>query len=318
MSEQYVCPKCGQSYSIEELSEKMFCECGAFLSKAACKKVYLPSNEPTKVANPEFSHSHIPEKFKNMLRRTHGRCSEIIKNAGYIPEPLETALTVEEYRWFWKPEVVKFALVAESHVRTNDEELKVRIKPERLPSNYPGSGPLTFVKLVYCLGYGEPSILDCSNNIENNPGTKQYINLFAELVGLTHQRHYMTRLRWRTHVLNIVKEKGIWLLDASVHACYLGKKKRDLGEEESNRLPPEVVKDIVPKSWNKYVKPVIDDLNIDPKCVWIVGKGLHDLLRGKYANGWNWIYQPNARVSNERKNTRKLELRQAMKQCNVI
>jgi hypothetical protein len=241
-----------------------------------------------------------------------------MKSAGIVPEPLETALIVEEYRWFWKPEAVNFVLVAESHVHASSEEIQVKIRPERLPSSYPKNGPLNFVKIVYCLGYGDDSVLDFPGKIDNNPGTKQYLNLFRELIGLENQSMFMTKRAWRTLILNSVKKRGIWLLDASVHGCYLGKKKQDLGEQESNRLPSEVVKNIVPISWNKYVKPIIDDLAIDPKRVWIIGKGLHDLLRGKYANGWNWIYQPNAKVTNERKMMRKTELRHAMKQFNII
>jgi hypothetical protein len=63
------------------------------------------------------------------------------------------------------------------------------------------------------------------------------------------------------------------------------------------------------------VKPIIDDVSIDPKFVWIIGKGLHDSLRelphnlsGNYARGSNWIYQPNAHW---RKNPGKYEEKRA-------
>ena len=58
---------------------------------------------------------------------------------------------------------------------------------------------------------------------------------------------------------------------------------------------PDLVKTIIPISWKTYVRPILEDLEIDVENVWIVGKGVHDLLLGKYARGNNWIYQPNAR-----------------------
>ncbi|MBK5133231.1 hypothetical protein JJE00_02230 [Candidatus Bathyarchaeota archaeon] len=322
MSKNYFCRKCEIDYSLEERNKSMFCpKCGTCLiDKSKIDPYYLrPANPETVVLNinleVDFKNVYLPENHKKKLIVAHQIGSRILKNAGEDPEPVETALAVEEYRWFWKPKNVKFALVAESHVRTSAEELKVRIIPERLPSIYPTNGSLGFVKLVYCLGYGESNILDFPNRIKNNPGTKQYIDLFADLIGLKHQRNYMTRLKYRTNVLNTVKKQGIWLLDASVHACYMGNKKSYPTEVVKKRLPNKVVKKIVPMSWDRYVRPMIDDLDIDPTCVWIIGKGLSNLLEGKYARGSNWIYQPNAMVSGESKELRKKKLRSAITQC---
>ena len=102
----------------------------------------------------------------------------------------------------------------------------------------------------------------------------------------------MTSLEWKTALLKHIKKKGIWLLDASVHACAIGKRER---------LPHKVVKQIIPVSWNKYVKPIIEDASIDEEFVWIIGKQVHDILTGKYIQGSNWIYQPNAIFSKDSK-----------------
>jgi len=67
------------------------------------------------------------------------------------------------------------------------------------------------------------------------------------------------------------------------------------------------------------VKPIIDDISTDRECVWIIGKKLHDALRGKYAWGSNWIYQPNARFKDPKKYVEKenriMKLEGAIKQC---
>jgi len=117
----------------------------------------------------------------------------------------------------------------------------------------------------------------------------------------------MTRLEWEVKVLKTIKERGIWLLDVSLHACYYGKNRQTCMQEnnerkDSNRLPSKTVEKIIPISWRKYVKPIIDDVPIDKKCVWIVGKTLHDTLSSEC--GWNsdmLIYQPNARFQKNSK-----------------
>lgn len=254
---------------------------------------------------------NMPEKYKQKLIEAHKECANIIESFGHVPEPLETAIFVEEHRWFWKPEDVKFILVGESHVYTNENEIKVKIDPNKLPREAPRSVPLNFVKFVYCLGYGEPDILTEPEKIENNPGTTQYVNLFRRCVGLYGKPRDLTRLKWKAKVLKTIKDRGIWLLDASLHACYKGR---------GRRLPSKLVRKVVPISWNEYVKPIIDDISINRKCVWIIGKTLHDLLsRDKYPLGLNWIYQPNARFKDPKKYVEKenrlMQLERSIKQC---
>jgi hypothetical protein len=236
-------------YSLEERQKSMFCpKCGTCLIDKSKIDTYFihPTNPEIDISNiilnPDFKNVYLPDKYKKKLIVAHKINSNIIKNAGEDPEPIETALAVEEYRWFWKPKNVKFVLIAESHVRTSAEELKVKLVPERLPSIYPLDGPLNFVKLVYCLGYGSSNVLDFPNLIKNNPGTKQYIDLFADLIGLTERRNYMTRLKYRTNVLNEFKKQRIWLLAASIHACYMGNKKQYPSEVVKKRLPSSLLR----------------------------------------------------------------------------
>jgi hypothetical protein len=204
-------------------------------------------------------------------------------------EPLETALAAEAHRWFWKPNVVKFIVVAESHLYTSEVELLVKMRLDKLRVyGFPTNAPLGFVRLVYCLGYGVNEILTA--RIDNNSGTWQYWKFFKRWTKLDELGSDMSS---KLRVLNRMKEKGIWLLDASCHACSTGRKPPD------DRLPIDLVKKLIRTSWTKYVESVIDDAQIDRESVWLIGKTVHDTIRelpgkyGKYARGSNWIYQPN-------------------------
>jgi len=275
----------------------MFCECGNYLSKTVCVKQVNQNpfeQEIAQVSEIHFRSSenkYLPEKHKENLIKAHNTGSQIIKNGGHEPEPFETALLVEEYRWFWKPKNVKFVLVAESHVYAGKEEISVEINPQKLrryAPSYPQGGPLNFAKIVYCPGYGEPDILDSPEKIENNPGTKQFIDLFRKCLG--YNKPTERSLEWKARILRAARDNGLWLLDASCHACAKGNKER---------LPKQIVDRIVPFSWKKYVEPIVDELEIDSEKVWIIGKGTHDLIRGKYATGNNWSYQPNVIVKKD-------------------
>jgi hypothetical protein len=233
----------------------------------------------------------LPEEFRSRLVEAHSECAGIIEVSGHVPEPLETALSVEEHRWFWRPENVRLVLVAESHVYTGENEIKVEVDSSKLPREAPEGVPLNFVRLVYCLGYGNSDILKEGEKVGHNSGTSQYVNLFARCLGLGAKPKGMRKLDWKTMGLKAAKVKGLWLLDASLHACYLGR---------SERLPPEIVRSVVAVSWSKYVKAIIDDLPIDREQIWTVGKGLHETLRTLDAriDAGSWIYQPNAHFKN--------------------
>jgi hypothetical protein len=125
------CPNCGKVYSAEEWRHNSFCinlRCGAYLTtNPQVVKTRVLNNRLKSVTQKSqlVQTSHIPEKFKTRLVEAHVAGSQILESEGIEPEPIETALTVEEHRWFWKPRKVKFVLVAESHVRTSGKEAKL-------------------------------------------------------------------------------------------------------------------------------------------------------------------------------------------------
>ena len=58
----------------------------------------------------------------------------------------------EEHRSYWRPKNVRVLLLAESHAYTAREELERRLT---ISDDEFELVPQGFVRLVYCLGYGE-------------------------------------------------------------------------------------------------------------------------------------------------------------------
>lgn len=210
-------------------------------------------------------------------------------------EPLESVLLVELYRQFWKPDKVKVILLAESHVFTSNQDRKIAIPPISGLTGYPRE----YAKFVYCLGYGE-------SGLTNDPGhsaldgTPQFWKIFLSCVKLVNSNKDFapvlksgTRLKERIlnkiNLLMALKNKGVWLVDASICALYANGKKPD-----SNRMLKAIK-----TSWDGYTKNVIAAAN--PEHVIIVGKGValtvatdvNNITRGKYFV----VDQPNARLS---------------------
>jgi hypothetical protein len=133
---------------------------------------------------------------------------------------------------------VKVLLLAESHVFTSAEDLQRRIV--RLPGA-PSGIPSGFVRLVYCLGYGEDRILDRPILAPPNQGTWQYWKIFYTCVyGVPRGGDFSPILATKTpdhvrvanklDVLARLRDAGVWLLDASPAALYTpgGQKPSDL------------------------------------------------------------------------------------------
>lgn len=85
----------------------------------------------------------------------------------------------EEHRAYWRPERVRVVLLAVSHAYTSVPELERRIILAGMPGN---DLPRGFVRLVYCLGYGENELLDRPIIEPKNSGTPQYWKLFFSCV----------------------------------------------------------------------------------------------------------------------------------------
>src|SRR5260370_25077907 len=145
----------------------------------------------------------IPVKKIKKIRDAHRAGRNVLKAKGLPCESSRVAVEVERHQWAWRPSKVRFLLVAESHVFTDDDDLRVRIRREVLPRRL-RHRPDTFVRLVYCLGYGENNLLN--KRPESNPGTRQYWNIFGRLAGTSPKprgggRLFKDRLKWKLETL---------------------------------------------------------------------------------------------------------------------
>jgi hypothetical protein len=184
-------------------------------------------------------------------------------------DSLEVVRQVEEYRQFWKPEHVNAILLAESHVYTNDTDYKESCNKAMLDSfvkNY----PVNFVRFIYCLAYGESSLLNRA--VEDNFGTPQYWKIFSSCIAKNESElnfhrlkkadiPFVPRLVNKVNILQEMKRRGIWLIDASIVGIYRG-----------SIDDPEIKATVIRDSWDCYLKDVI--LQAKPKDIIVIGKGV--------------------------------------------
>lgn len=241
----------------------------------------------------------MDKKIETNIERTYGLIEKSIPNSIWI-DSLEVVKQIEEYRQFWKPEKTNVVLLAESHVYTDkrDYELKCdRFILHKIIRNY----PLGFVRFVYCLGYGEDKLLTRRRMDRKNSGTPQYWKIFSSCVAeneddlgfykvlKTKTRSFILRLHNKVNVLRKMKEKGVWLLDASIVGLY--------GGGEKNHTITGTVIEIC---WKNHIADTI--LEASPKHIIVIGKGVGHVLHSKLRKliiPFTVIPQPQARGPSE-------------------
>lgn len=196
-------------------------------------------------------------------------------------DSLEVVKQVEEYRQFWKPEKTNVVLLAESHVYTNEKDYEAKCKSSildriMLPEN--PNYPVNFVRFVYCLGYGENELLTKRPD-RRNKGTPDYWKIFSSCVAENEEdlgfsrvlkkgtRSLFQRLRNKVNILRKMKERGVWLLDASIVGLYGSGIKED----------PDACNQIIEICWNNYLREMIKD--VQPRHILVIGKGVGKSLR---------------------------------------
>jgi len=220
-----------------------------------------------------------------LMENTYKKIKENLPD--FEPDSLEVAKAVDEHREFWKPDEVKILLLAESHVYTDQSP----------PINYSSIDstkqllvfcPDCYVKLVYCLAYGEKCLLRKVNEIENNSGTPQYWKVFSAcasdaedietiksefnkiLVSKTRDKN--ERINNKIELLEKLKEKGIWLLDSSIVALY--------GYEENIKKKVDKIRtNVVKICWEPYISKII--LREKPDHIIVIGKGVGRALKNR-------------------------------------
>ena len=204
------------------------------------------------------------------LKKTYSEIKESI-GSGLEFESFKVVKSVDEHRNFWKPNKIKILLLAESHSFTTDLEHDSIMQYSGFPELK--ECPTGYVKLVYCLGYGEKNMV----NVSVNRGTWQYWEIFISclnqnvdsekkkiLLGQTPE--FRQRIRNKISVLEQLKERGIWLVDASIVATY------NAGEKP----PPRTMERIIKISWKNHISKVIQDAN--PEKIIVIGKGVYKIL----------------------------------------
>ena len=188
---------------------------------------------------------------------------------GATPEDVAYLAGVAAWRNAWRPARVRGVLIAESHVAQAKGDMRVKVSTDtigvkNLPSQY--------VRLVYCLGYGESQI--CSREPYRNSGTIQYWDILGQVAcGEDQPRKasssFQQRLRWKIGVLRELQRRGIWLQDASPLGVYLG---------SGARLDPGLQVGLLRDGYRRWVWPSIK--NDRPEKLWVIGSGVMEALGG--------------------------------------
>lgn len=219
------------------------------------------------------------------IEKTYELITTILSRKGVPSEaidPFEVVKEVENYRKFWKPDEIKVLLLAESHVHTVKQEYDIECKKcKELEKVIPPSYPSHFVRFVYCLGYGENELLK-GEITQNQGGTWQFWEIFSACMAANEYDFgfekvlkkgtcdCLERLKNKVALLNQMKERGIWLMDASI----LGLAKSGLGLK--------IAKQIIELSWENYVKEIITKSN--PRSIIIIGQNVKACLTDHIKN----------------------------------
>ena len=211
---------------------------------------------------------------------------------GEDPEALESVHLVETYRRYLKPDNVKVLLLAESHVFTSDNDRKIVIPPLSALPDY----PTRYARFVYCLGYGEKK-LTASSFHPARDGTPQFwkilfsccnhVSASSDFAPILSHTPYHLRLQNKIALLKKLKDKGVWLVDASIVALY------NNGTKSSEMFRA------IQESWQSYTRDVV--LTVEPAHVICIGKGVARVvepdLKRHFPGKYTVIPQPNAHLS---------------------
>ena len=137
---------------------------------------------------------------------------------GLGAEPFASVKLVEEFRHYWRPDNVRVVLLAESHVFTDDNDRACRLTAMSGLPCYPAN----YARFVYCLGYGENSLI-AGQPLANNYGTTQFWDvLFSCANEISPNKSFPesfaavrkttdsdTRIQNKIELLKTLRERGI-------------------------------------------------------------------------------------------------------------
>lgn len=224
------------------------------------------------------------------------QCYNTIRNIlGDGIEPFASVELVEKYRQYWKPDKVKVILLAESHVFTTDNDRSISLPIINDLPIY----PTEYAKFVYCLAYGEKKLTGSQLHPQRD-GTPQFWKVFYSCVNTVNDptdfkpvlssTPFQQRIQNKIDVLNQMKNKGIWLIDASIVALF----------NNGQRPPHSKIQKVIEASWRGYTRDWITGEK--PSHVICIGKGVANVVEDEVKgivgdNNVTVIPQPNARLS---------------------
>ncbi len=244
--------------------------------------------------NPTLCELHAPLVTTD-LQQAHSHLFDLI---GPGAESLEVLKRAEQHRAFWRPERTRVVLLAESHVFTESSELASELRPA---AGGPPGLPRGFVRLVYSLGYGENESLTRPIDSPPNKGTPQFWKIFQNCVRQPHERSdhaavqrtgnpdSRSRIAAKLRVLTQLRERGVWLVDASIAALYLpGRPKPAARVREA----------VLQASWDSYTSRVVQ--SAEPEALLCIGVGVMRALGSRLDRlgiPWSGVHQPQAHLS---------------------
>jgi len=195
------------------------------------------------------------------------------KFSNFEIEPFCIVKSVSDHRYFWKPEKVRILLLAESHVYTYIEEYNKTMQYDDFPEL--DGCPTNYVKLVYCLGYGEKGF----SKVNSKAGTPPFWKIFTSCIHQNYHSEFKKillgktknqnqRLRNKIALLKKLKERGIWLVDASIVAI-----------NETSKLSPKIKDEILKISWKQHISKVITDSH--PEKIIVIGVNVSKILKNE-------------------------------------
>ena len=197
------------------------------------------------------------------------------------------------HRGYWRPARVRLLVLSESHVWTRDSEAEAAVPLEQF--GHPGA-PRPFVRMVYCLGYGERSLVQAS--LRSNFGSPQFWKLLAEAVDASAvasvvertEPRFLVRIAAKLRLLEALRARGVWLADACPVALYAASQPKP---------KMRVLAEALEIAWDAYARAMIREAA--PEAVMIVGKMVHDGIGDRIrallgpSVPVEWMYQPQAR-----------------------
>jgi hypothetical protein len=184
-----------------------------------------------------------------------------------LKDSAECLRGVDAWRQAWRPNRVR-VLIAESHVKEQKGDFKIRVRP---PEGEPKNLPSLYVRLVYCLGYGEGSLC-IPEAPKSNRGTPQFWKLFQVIAECRVDAEPPQEIGRKLETLRKLQERGVWLVDASIGALAKSGKTRN-----DRRVKIRKYRTTIRESFERFVWPMVQGDH--PKQVWVIGRGVGKALR---------------------------------------